>query len=151
MYKKINFINTCNMNTELSKPLKHFGKNYIRCGVIGLCLEIIFTSLAANPKQNRALMGKTSIIMFPIYGAACLFKPLYPLIKKLAWPFRGLLYMNLIYLGEYLSGIFLMKHNCCPWDYSSCKYNYKKVIRLDFAPYWFCTGLLYERFLQKSK
>lgn len=136
------------MKKEIS-PVKNLSKNYIRCGVLGWCLEILFTSLSQGPSKNRSLMGKTSILMFPIYGAACLFQPLYPLIKKLAWPLRGLLYMNLIYLMEYLSGIFLMKRNCCPWDYSSAKYNYKKVIRLDFAPYWFCTGLLYEKFLQK--
>lgn len=60
--------------------------------------------------------------------------------------------MNLIYLGEYLSGTFLMKKDRCPWDYSASPYNYKKVIRLDFAPCWFATGLLYEKFLvQKNK
>jgi len=149
MYKKEISVNTFTMSTNTIYPLKDLSKNYIRCGVMGWCLEILFTSLTGLPKHNRSLMGKTSILMFPIYGAACLFKPIYPFIKKLAWPLRGLLYMNLIYLMEYLSGIFLMKHNCCPWDYSSAKYNYKKVIRLDFAPYWFCTGLLYEHFLQR--
>ena len=139
------------MNTEISKPFKHVSKNFIRCGVLGWCLEILFTSLTSSHATNRSLMGKTSIFMFPIYGAACLFGPLYPYIKKLAWPFRGLLYMNLIYLGEYLSGILLMKFNCCPWDYSAARYNYKSVIRLDFAPFWFCTGLLYERFLRSNK
>ncbi len=137
------------MKKENNQPIKTLSKNYIRCGVLGWCIEILFTSLSQKPGQNRALMGKTSIIMFPIYGCACLLAPLYPLIKRFAWPIRGLIYMNLIYLMEYASGTFLMKKECCPWDYSSSKYHYKKVIRLDFAPYWFCTGLLYERFLQK--
>lgn len=86
--------------------------------------------------------------MFPIYGAACLIAPLYPLLKHFAWPIRGLFYMNMIYLGEYLSGTYLMKKDCCPWDYSDSPYHYKKVIRFDYAPYWFATGLLYERILK---
>lgn len=138
------------MKNNVSTSVKSLSKNYIRCGILGWCLEILFTSLSESPGKNRALMGKTSILMFPIYGAACLFKPLYPLIQNLAWPIRGILYMNLIYIMEFCSGIFLSKRNCCPWDYSDAKYNYKKVIRLDYAPYWFCTGLLYEKFLQKK-
>lgn len=142
--------NTNFMNNNLTTSVKSFSKNYIRCGILGWCLEILFTSLSEGPGKNRALMGKTSIFMFPIYGAACLFKPLYPLIKKLAWPIRGILYMNLIYIMELFSGLFLKKYRRCPWDYSDAKYQYKNVIRLDFAPYWFCTGLLYEKFLQKN-
>ena len=141
--------NNYRMKSNVSCTIQNFGKNYIRCGILGWCLEILFTSLSEGPGKNRTLTGKTSIYMFPIYGFACLFKPIYSLIHKLAWPIRGILYMNLIYLVEYFSGIFLMKRNCCPWDYSNAKYNYKKVIRLDFAPYWFCTGLLYEHFLKK--
>ena len=143
-------VHTNHMDNHLLSSTKNFSKDYIRCGILGWCLEILFTSLSEGPDKNRSLMGKTSIFMFPIYGAACLFKPLYPLIKKLAWPIRGLLYMNLIYIVELASGLFLTRHNRCPWDYSNAKYQYKKVIRLDFAPYWFCTGLLYEKFLQKK-
>jgi len=150
MYKNPFLNNTIIMKNNLSSSVKTLSKNYVRCGILGWCLEILFTSLSEGPGKNRALMGKTSILMFPIYGAACLFKPLYPLIQKLAWPIRGFLYMNLIYMMELVSGLFLTKHDCCPWDYSKAKYQYKKVIRLDFAPYWFCTGLLYEKFLQEK-
>ncbi|MBS7302702.1 MAG: hypothetical protein KIG50_01010 [Lachnospiraceae bacterium] len=138
------------MKKDIITPIKNLSKNYVRCGVLGWCIEILFTSLTQGLKKNRTLTGRTSIFMFPIYGAACLLSPLYPLIKRFSWPVRGIFYMNLIYLTEYLSGRFLMKKNCCPWDYSSSPLNYKKVIRLDFAPYWFATGLLYEKFLQKT-
>ena len=137
------------MKKQLATSIKTFNQNFIRCGILGWCLEILFTSLSEGPGKNRALIGKTSIIMFPIYGAACLFKPLYSLIRKLAWPIRGLLYMNLIYLMEFCSGIFLTKRNCCPWDYSDTKYQYKKVIRLDYAPLWFLFGLFLEKILNK--
>ena len=84
------------MKNNILTSLKKLPKNYIRCGILGWCIEILFTSLTAGPKNNRALMGKTSIFMFPIYGAACLFAPLYPLLKRFAWPIRGLCYMNLM-------------------------------------------------------
>ena len=38
----------------------------------------------------------------------------------------------------------------CPWDYSRARSNIQGVIRLDYAPVWFLTGLLYERLLQKE-
>ncbi len=136
------------MKKNIFRSVKTLSENYIRCGVVGWCLEILFTSLTTDRKTNRTRMGKTSIFMFPIYGAACLIAPLYPLLKRFAWPIRGLFYMNMIYLGEYLSGTYLMKKDCCPWDYSDSPYHYKKVIRFDYAPYWFATGLLYERILK---
>lgn len=36
-----------------------------------------------------------------------------------------------------------------PWDYSHARLNVKGVIRLDYAPVWFLTGLLYEKLLNK--
>lgn len=135
------------MKKNITTPIKTLSKNYVRCGVLGWCIEILYTSLAQGRDKNRTLTGQTSIYMFPIYGAACLFAPLYPALKRFPWPVRGLFYMNLIYLTEYLSGRLLMKKDCCPWDYSDSPFHYKKVIRLDYAPYWFATGLLYEKFL----
>ena len=86
-------------------------------------------------------MGQSSMWMFPIYGMAALIHPL-SLIT------RGLIYMSGIFGTEYLTGIFLKRRGMCPWDYSDAKLNYQGVIRLDFAPVWFLTGLLYERLLR---
>ena len=58
--------------------------------------------------------------------------------------------MGLIFSGEYLSGTFLTRHKLCPWDYSRSHWNISKVIRLDYAPYWFGAGLLFERILNAS-
>lgn len=56
--------------------------------------------------------------------------------------------MNGIFGMEYLTGTFLKKKGICPWDYSSARLNYHGVIRLDYAPIWFFTGLLYEKVLR---
>ena len=52
--------------------------------------------------------------------------------------------MLCIYLGEYVSGSLLKSKDMCPRDYSGCPLQYQGLIRLDFAPLWFLTGLLFE-------
>ena len=125
-------------------------KNFFRCGILGWTIEILWTGLQAFRIRNLKLIGRSSLWMFPIYGSADLLTPLMqrlkttnhtPLIK------RGLIYMSLIYLGEYLSGILLKQKNLCPWDYSHTPYHYQGVIRLDYAPLWFLVGLFLEHHL----
>lgn len=57
--------------------------------------------------------------------------------------------MNGIFSMEYLTGTLLKKKDFCPWDYSKVPLNYHGVIRLDYAPVWFLTGLLYEKILNR--
>ena len=57
---------------------------------------------------------------------------------------HGINDMVLIFLAEYLFGSLLRLYQICPWDYSGCLFNVDGVIRLDFAPYWFFAGLLFE-------
>lgn len=52
-----------------------------------------------------------------------------------------------IFLGEYVFGSFLKKRKMCPWDYSNSNFHINGLIRLDYAPVWFLTGLLYEKLL----
>ena len=138
-------------------------RDFLRCGIAGWCLEILFTSVEAWMRGDPKLMGTTSIIMFPIYGAGALL----PLIVK--WCDRwlsglpgfekadadkmplaalklrhGLICMVLIYTGEYIAGTFLMGKGICPWDYSQWPDHIGGVIRLAFIPFWFGTGLLFE-------
>ena len=63
---------------------------------------------------------------------------------------RGIIYTVCIYLTEFFTGSFLKKYNLCPWDYSKAKLNYKGLVRLDYLPLWFLTGLLYEKVLCKD-
>ena len=98
-----------------------------------------------------SLKGTTSIWMFPIYGSIAILKPIFYLMRKLPAWLRGFLYASCIFTGEFISGRFLCRHKICPWNYSQSKWHVHEVIRLDFLPYWFLTGLLFERLLTKSK
>ena len=60
---------------------------------------------------------------------------------------RGLTYMSLIFSTEYVSGRILKKLNCCPWDYRHSPFHIQGLIRLDYAPYWFGAGLLFEKLI----
>ena len=134
--------------------MNHFCKNlfynFFRCGITGWCMEICFTALGALPGKNRELTGHTSLWMFPIYGCAAFLAPVSCLIKKRPVWFRGLTYMSLIFGAEYLSGRLLKKHHCCPWDYSHSPFHIQSLIRLDYAPYWFCAGLFFEHLLNRQ-
>lgn len=110
-------------------------------------MEIIFTGLNSFRNKEFTLVGRTSIWMFPIYGCAALLSPVCKLLKGKNPLVRGSVYTGFIFLGEYLSGLFLKRHHACPWDYSRAKFNVKGVIRFDYAPLWFGAGLLFERFL----
>ena len=124
-------------------------QKFIICGILGWCMEIIFTGFHSSSEDRRTLTGHTSIWMFPIYGMACLIAPLSRILSKLNIGIRGMIYTIGIFCGEFLSGSFLKKYHLCPWDYSSSRYNVNGLIRLDYAPYWFAAGLFYERILKK--
>lgn len=61
-----------------------FFKNFLKCGLIGWCMEIIFTSVTSLRRRDMTLKGSTSIWMFPIYGCAAVVAPLSRLLKKKA-------------------------------------------------------------------
>lgn len=123
------------------------GRNFLICGLTGWCMEILFTSTGSFLKQDKRLIGRTSVWMFPIYGTAAVIAPLYRHIKNLPALLRGCIYSVGIFSFEYISGTLLKHHGMCPWDYSQAKANIGGVIRLDYAPLWMAAGLLFERIL----
>lgn len=138
-------------------------RNFLKCGVAGWCLEVMFTSVESIMIQDWRLMGKTSLLMFPIYGMGALLGPIGKSVdawlavgpeKRLSLGDRamrhGTLYMVLIFTAEYLAGAWLRARGICPWDYSGRPSNINGLIRLDFAPLWFATGLLFEQITKKK-
>lgn len=120
--------------------------NFIRCGLIGWSVELFFTcfhNLAAT--NDKRLIGQTSLLMFPIYGLGTLIPLIARFLKKLGFLLRGSIYAVLIFLMEYLSGSILRSFDACPWDYSQSRYQIHGLIRLDFFPFWFLLGLLFEQ------
>ncbi len=131
--------------------MHYFLKNFAKCGLTGWCMEIVFTSLGALNRKDFTLKGTTSIWMFPIYGCAAFLSPICKLLKNIPIFFRGLTYMCCIFSGEYISGSLLKKHNMCPWDYGCSRWNINRLIRLDYAPFWFFAGLLFEKLILSTK
>ncbi|MBR6665530.1 MAG: hypothetical protein IKL22_07445 [Lachnospiraceae bacterium] len=126
-------------------------KNFLHCGLSGWCFEILFTALGSLRNRDFTLKGKTSVWMFPIYGSAAFLSPLFKLLRHKSLLQRGLTYMSLIFSAEFISGKLLSKKDLCPWDYSRAKWNIQKVIRLDYAPLWFLTGLFFEKLTISNK
>lgn len=123
--------------------------DFIKCGVTGCCMEVLWTSFCSVKNKNSKLTGHTSAFMFPIYGMASIIKPASEKLKGRNKDVleRGIIYTMGIYAMEYVTGMLLKKKDMCPWDYSESRYNIKGVIRLDYAPLWFMVGLMYENML----
>ena len=126
-------------------------RNFLRCGMAGWCLEILWTGLHSFRVRDQKLTGHSSLWMFPIYGCAAFLKPLMRKLSSVALWKRGLIYMICIYMGEYFSGRLLFLKNACPWNYEKSPWNIHRVIRLDFAPLWFMAGLIFEQLLLRSE
>ena len=118
-------------------------------------MEIIFTSFESIAARDMRLMGRTSLLMFPIYGMGVFLRPIAKgvdrwlggeteLTKKDKFWRHGIGDMVLIFCAEYVTGSFLKARNMCPWDYSGHLFQVDGLIRLDFAPFWFAAGLLFE-------
>lgn len=132
-----------------TKKTNTFFKNFALCGFTGLLIEVTFTSLLSLRNRDFSLKATTSPIMFLIYGCAAIILPISRLIKRSCCFVRGLIYMFSIFSIEFISGMFLKKHRLCPWDYQKSRSNICSVIRLDYAPCWFFTGLFYEWLLNR--
>ena len=125
-------------------------KDFFLCGFTGWCLEIIWTGLHSLFTGHFTMMGKTSLLMFPVYGLAAVIRPAYHKLARFPVMIRGVFYSCGIFLVEFLSGSFYRKLHISPWDYSHVPLQYKGVIRLDYAPLWFITGLFFEWLLRQN-
>jgi uncharacterized membrane protein len=122
-------------------------KNFVKCGLTGWCMEIVFTSIKPMMNGDFHLWGQTSLWMFPIYGMAMFIAPLYEHLTD--WPVicRAAVYACLIMCGEFITGSILTAMNVCPWDYAGATYSIRGVVRLDYFPFWAAAGLVFERLL----
>jgi len=116
-------------------------------GLLGWALEIVWTGLGRLLQRDWDLQGRTYLWMFPIYGsAAFLLEPAHNLMRGLASPVRGLIWVVLIFAVEYGTGYLIRRlTGHCPWDYSRARWSVHGLIRLDYAPAWLAVGFLFER------
>jgi hypothetical protein len=124
--------------------------------VFGISMEIFWSAFIGYfSSKNPRLMGKSTLWMFPIYGSILFIVTLTSWVYgSYPWWFRGLIYMFLILIWEYFSGLFVrLLVGVSPWDYaketsdgigSPKKFNLDGLICLEYAPLWFILGLVAE-------
>lgn len=116
-------------------------------GLLGWSLEIFWTGLGSFSRGEWRLMGYTYLWMLPIYGLAVFLEPVHDYIRHWSWIVRGLVWVVAIFAVEYTAGwVLKILTGSVPWDYTwATRYSVNGFIRLDYAPVWFITGLVFER------
>ena len=115
------------------------------CGMLG---EVFYGSLLTGWAGDLDLHGKSSPWMMIDYGLlGVILMPIAVRLKgwKLPLPARAFVYMLLIYLVEYISGIiFTWGLGLRVWSYEGIPYNLHGQIMLYSAPVWYVLGLCAE-------
>ncbi|MGI6093906.1 MAG: putative ABC transporter permease [Lachnospiraceae bacterium] len=124
--------------------------NFLVCGLTGWCMEVFWTGLHSLQQGHWTLTGSSSLWMFPIYGCAAIISPISKKLARVPWVLRGSIYTAGIFATEYATGSILKRFQACPWDYSGTPFQYQGLIRFDYAPVWFITGLLFEKILRDN-
>ncbi len=136
----------------MKRKFKKQAEDFMKCGLMGWGLECLWTGCGSLcSAKDKKMTCATSMWMFPIYGMASVMSPLCHAMEGKNIMLRGSVYTACIFLTELGTGTLLKKKECCPWDYSDAKANYKGIIRFDYAPLWFIVGLLYEKVLVGHK
>lgn len=131
------------------------GTAFVLFGIAGCFGELIWTStstpvmsLVARLPIDWKLPARSYLWMFPIYGLGGWgFQLLHDAIAGEHWLLRGAVYTVFCFSGEYLTGWIIKRvTGTIPWDYSEdTKLQLHGLIRYDYAPLWFCVGLMTER------
>ncbi|WP_224240624.1 putative ABC transporter permease [Hyalangium gracile] len=119
-------------------------------GLLGWCIECLFTAVMdlATGAGDLRLKGYSYLWMHPIWGAGLLLgEQLSLMLQRLgvSRATRALVGMALCFTVEYVTGALLVALiGRCPWDYSGSPWSVHGLIRLDYAPFWWMCGWLYE-------
>ena len=116
-------------------------------GMFGICVEVVFTAIFdLFTKKRIALMGHTSLWMFPIYafGLSYGFDLAEIVIQNDI--IRYLSYPIWVWMIEILVGYPLLKFGIRIWDYSylSKQKQWKGIISFVHFPIWVTLGILVE-------
>lgn len=77
-------------------------KNFMKCGICGWCLELLWTSLHSLSRQVNKMIGSFFRLDVPDLWHGCHIGPLSRKLKNQNIALRGMLYMNGIFTMEYL-------------------------------------------------
>jgi uncharacterized membrane protein len=116
-------------------------------GLLGWCLEVFWTGFESAVSGDPRLSSHTYLWMFPIYGLAVFLEPVHDAMRNVHWFLRGTIWVLIIFALEYSTGSLIRSLiGYSPWDYSGMsRWEINGLVRLDMAPLWFITGLLFEQ------
>jgi len=123
-------------------------RRFLGYGLAGWCVEVAFTGVSgAFIPGGRTLRAQTYLWMLPIYGAGGIALDHVHVRLSLRgtprWQ-RALVYMAAIYGIEFASAELLHRLGVgVPWKYQR-GLNLRGYVRLDYAPFWYACGLLFE-------
>jgi len=112
----------------------------------GVGVEVFFSSIHDYIRfRDISFKGRSYLWMFPIYGAwGLIIEPLYRLIYFIPFVFRGLIYMAVIFAGEFIYGFILkLIIKKCPWEYRG-RGALLGVINILYLPFWLVFGYISE-------
>lgn len=137
----------------MNENAKRAAVRFVLFALLGLLLEVFFTASGSLLRGNWNMRGHTSPWMMLDYGLlGVLVLPISGRLKAWHVPLvaRAVVYMLLIFLVEYVSGmIFTHLLGLRIWDYSQMRYNLHGQIVLSYAPFWFLLGLFAEHLHRK--
>ncbi|WP_148866976.1 putative ABC transporter permease [Thermosediminibacter litoriperuensis] len=121
-------------------------RHFLIYGAVGWIMEITFTGIGSILRGDPRLTGWTYLWMFPIYGSAVMLEPVHDMIRHVPAWLRGIFWTGVIIAVEYFSGLAIrVLVGVCPWDYGESAFAVDGLIRLDYVPFWYVVGLLFER------
>ncbi len=116
---------------------------------MGLLLEVTLCAVLGLFRGSFLLRGRTSLWMIFDYGLfAIILMPIKHRLVTWRLPFlaRGVVYMLLIYLVEYVSGALFTAVGLRVWNYQGdYQYQLHGHIALAYAPLWYGLGLVAEK------
>jgi len=130
-------------------------RRFLAWGLLGWALEVGFTSISDTVwMRDRRMKGHSYLWMLPIYGSGgMLLEGLHERLASRGVPRwrRALVYMAGIFGMEYGSAVLLNTLiGDVPWRYGR-GINVRGYVRLDYAPFWYACGLLFEPLEQELR
>lgn len=128
--------------------IKRVATRFLIFALGGMLGEVFYGALLTGWGGNMNMHGQSSPWMMIDYGLlGVILMPIATPLKKLKLPLaaRAFVYMLLIYLVEYVSGIiFTWGFGLRVWSYESIPYNLHGQIMLYSAPIWYTLGFCAE-------
>ncbi|PAA94741.1 hypothetical protein BOX15_Mlig009306g1, partial [Macrostomum lignano] len=118
----------------------------------GLAIEVCFCAVWYLIERFEVrLHGYSSVWSLPIYGLSLLCMEAqsdWLQSRQVPMPLRGLVYLAWTYAWEFACGSVLKLFGANSWDYTDyANYHIYGLVNFDYAPLWFTSGLLCERYL----